>query len=117
MYLFRFEPGDGFSYRILFGRLPSGSALIPFYTLFGFAQGDDALISYPFDTLSVSFDTFARHMQTACPTASWGASDILLYTAWRVYAALVGRDEEDAEDHLPDWRSDWRRLLPAAALG
>lgn len=98
MYLFHLEPGDDVSYRFRFGRLEVPSRLITYYTLFGFAAGNNALISFPFDAVTVNFDTFDRPLDTAVHRVQWPDRDVLLYTAWRVYAALVGCDEEDAGD-------------------
>jgi hypothetical protein len=87
MHMFAFEPGDGTSYRVLFGRLASPTPLIPFYTVFGFAEGQDALITVVFSAPQVSFD------------------------------ALVGIPLDWMADTIGDWRDDWRAQLPMAALG
>jgi hypothetical protein len=115
MRLFQFSPGDGTSYRFLFGHLPADTPYIEAYTLFGYAEGDDALIVYPFDTSRVTLDTFARKLGTARHTQLAGDADVVLYTAWRVYAALTGTDEEDAAAYLPVWSHDWRLELFEAA--
>jgi hypothetical protein len=117
MHLFRFEPGDGTSYRILFGRLPAPTPLIPFYTLFGFAEGYDALIVYPFDTERVSYETFERHIDSATHRSTVNEPDQLIWRAYQVYKALVGIRGEGVMGAVPGWRDDWRDLLPTAALG
>ena len=116
MLLFSLEPGDGIHYRFVFGRLPSTTLHIPFYTYFAYAEGYDALIGFPFDTAAVSFDTFASALGSAQHTRLAGDPDYVLAGAWCVYAALVGADDEGMEVKL-DWRTGWRELLPTALLG
>jgi hypothetical protein len=107
MQLFRFEPGDGTSYRVLFGRLPGPNRFVPQYTLFGFGVGDAPLVCFPFDAPHVSFDTFARHLPLLVDDPE--EREAATWTAYHVYEALIG------EVHVapPDsWRVDWREQLP-----
>lgn len=110
---FSFEPGDGSSYRVLFGRTP-GRGLVPFYTVFGIAEGSsEAGCWYAFDTDHVSFDTFTQHL-----FAYTAFSPELALTAWRLWLAVTGQaDDAGAAAQLASWRDDWRRQLPTAALG
>ncbi len=114
MHLFMFQPGDGFSYRVLFGRMPSTTPLIPYYTVFGIAEGSsEPGLWYAFDTDMVSEDTFYRHINP------WATLSPQAYrTAWRLWLALTGQaDDAHVAQRLPAWRADWRRQLPAGALG
>lgn len=113
MHLFTFEPGDGLSYRALFGRLPSGSPLFSHYTVFGVAEFGDALITVVFTTDQISEDTFMRQWWTATYTNRMSEDGYIERLAWTLFAALVG-----APVTAPaGWRADWRRQLPAGALG
>ena len=116
MLLFSLEPGDGTHYRFVFGRLPSTTLHIPFYTYFAYAEGYDALIGFPFDAAAVSFDTFASKLGSAQHTRLAGDPDHVLAGAWCVYAALVGADDEGMEVKL-DWRVGWQAQLPTVLLG
>lgn len=110
MHLFTFEPGDGYSYLVLFGRMP-GRGLVPFYTVFGIAEGSsDPGVWYGFDTDQVSEATFYNYLHTA---------NMQTYeTSWRLWLALTGQaDDSDAASRLPAWRPDWRAQLPTAAMG
>ena len=114
MHLFVFEPGDGVSYRVLFGRLASSTPLIPFYVVFGIAEGSaEPGVWYAFDTEQIGERTFRRHTDlfaTLRTDAYW--------TAWRLWLALTGQaDDPDAAARLPDWRDDWRKQIPPAAMG
>lgn len=113
MHLFPFEPGDSVSYRILFGRMP-GQGLVPFFTVFGIAEGSsEPGVWYAFDTDRVSEAAFRRHIDLFATLHS-----STYWTAWRVWLALTGQpDDANAASHLPDWKADWRRQLPAAAMG
>lgn len=107
MHIFDFQPGDGTCYTILFGRLPAASPLIAHYTVFGYR--DDytrPLLTYPFNTERISFDTFASRLDHP------DVNPITLKTAWRVWCELVDSPSEDVADELPEWRSDWRDQLP-----
>lgn len=115
MHLFTFEPGDGVSYRVLFGRLPGRPPFLPFYTVFGIAEGSSEPGAwYAFDTDQVSEGTFQAHLY-----GQSGITDVRVYwTAWRLWLALTGQADDDyAAGQLPDWRDDWRRQIPTAALG
>lgn len=115
MHLFTFEPGDGYSYRVLFGRLPSQTPLIPFYTVFGFGEFGDALITVVFDTDQIDYDTFYVRWHTAMFTNAIATPGYLCDAAWALFAALT-RSRNSANDPL-GWRDDWRRQIPPAALG
>ena len=113
MFLFTFEPGDSMSYRVIFGRLP-GRGLVPFYTVFGIAEGAiEPGTWYAFDSVRVSEETFRRRIDlfVTCRSGTY-------WTAWRLWRALTGQaDDLDAAARLPEWREDWRRQLPPAAMG
>jgi hypothetical protein len=110
MRLITFEPGDGISYRILFGRLP-GHGLVPHYTVFGVAEGsNDPGAWYAFDHEQVSEDVFYDHIN---PFATLERSTYL--TAWRAWLALTGQaDDDHAATRLPPWRPTWREQLREA---
>lgn len=118
MHLFTFEPGNGLSYRILFGRLPSPVPhLFSHYTIFGVAVGgSDPGPWYAFNTDLVDYGTFARHLM------SDGARTMLdsetLDTAWAVWRVLTGAfmANEPTAATL-GWRADWRDQIPLAARG
>jgi len=107
MQLFEFQPGDGTSYTILFGRLPAASPLIAHCTVFGFR--DDytlPLLTYPFDNEWISFDTFASRLGQP------DVNPITLKTAWRMWCELVDSPSEGVADELLEWQPDWREQLP-----
>jgi hypothetical protein len=112
MRLFTFEPGDGFSYRVLFGRMP-GRGLVPHYTVFGIAEGSsDPGMWYAFDTDRVDEDIFYNHIN---PWAT--LSKQTFWIAWRLWLALNGQEDDvHAAGHLDDWRDDWRQQLPTEEL-
>ncbi len=114
MHLFTFEPGDGFSYRVLFGRMPSATPLIPYYTIFGIAEGGgEPGMWYTFDTERISEGMFYQSINP------WATLNYRTYrTAWRLWLALTGQaDDLLVAARLPAWRDDWRRQLPAGAMG
>ncbi|MBK8211823.1 MAG: hypothetical protein IPK78_19650 [Rhodospirillales bacterium] len=112
MHLFTFEPGDGLSYRVLFGRLPSATQLIPYYTVFGIAEGSgDVGAWYAFDTDRMSEETFSRYIAPALRNA------YVYCVAWRLWLALTGQADDDNAAEICEWRDDWRRQLPAGAMG
>lgn len=112
MHLFTFEPGDGLSYRVLFGRLPSQQPLFAAYTVFGVAEFGDALITVVFTTDQISEDTFFRHWRTATHTNRMSDLADFDLLAWTLFSALVG-----APANTPPGWDDWRLQLPAGALG
>ncbi|KAB8139740.1 hypothetical protein F8S13_26935 [Chloroflexia bacterium SDU3-3] len=112
--LFTLEPGDGTSYRVLFGRLPPASGQAAF-VLFGLAEGSDALITLVIpDTDRLSRERFGAHWQTARVTHALGDADDLEDTAYAVFAALVGIPDVPPPG---DWEPTWREQIPVAALG
>lgn len=115
MVLFPFEPGDGYSYRVLFDRVAAPTPFIPYYTVFGIAVGSsDSGVWYAFDTDQVSSAVFYDHLFSANASVSWDEK----MTAWRLWLALTGQaDDTQAQAQLPPWRADWRQQLPTAALG
>lgn len=118
MHLFTFEPGDGTSYRVLFGRLPAATPRIPHYLVFGFGEFGDALITLVFDTDRISYDAFIRRWQTARHTSTVNEAAYLRLAAWVVFAALSGQSYVlPPKLWLCGWRDDWRARLPVAALG
>ena len=116
MHMFDLEPGDGTTYRVLFGRLPPTSALFSSYVLFGLAEGTDAMITVAFTGTGelISADIFARHWQTATFTSAWGGLDYIERTAYTVFGALIGLPGIEPPG---DWAADWRDRLPTAVLG
>jgi hypothetical protein len=110
MHIFTFEPGDGVSYRVLFGRLPSASPFIPHYLIFGFGEQGDALITIVFDTEHVSSDTFDRRWATARHSDTVQTAAYLADAAWCLFCALTG----PAPAGLQGWRADWAERLPPA---
>jgi hypothetical protein len=116
MYLIIFEPGDGTSYRILFGRLPSQSpfpgptagAGFPHYTVFGIAEGSSEPGAwYAFDNERVTEDIFYDHIN---PFATLERTTYL--TGWRAWLALTGQaDDDQAAARLPEWKPMWREQL------
>lgn len=110
--LFTFEPGDGLSYRILFGRMRCESMVIPYYMLFGIAIGPvDPGAWFAFHRPNPTFDIFARHLAgQSQPTM---IDDQTLLTAWRVYRACMGLDDDHwSAAQLPAWRADWTAQIP-----
>lgn len=116
MHMWMFEPGDGTSYRVLFGRLPPTNALFAGYIVFGMAEGSDALITLAFtgDGDQISADSFAQHWHTATFTNAWGDPGYIERTTYTVIAALVGLPGIEPPGA---WAADWRTRLPVAALG
>ena len=113
MHLFTFEPGDGYSYKVIFGRMP-GRGLIPFYTVFGLAQGaTDPGVWYAFDTDQVSEEIFTQHLFAHIAT-----SDEYCALAWCLWQELTGQTT-DMAGGWPwlGWRPDWRRQLPVMTMG
>lgn len=115
MRLFTFEPGDGISYKVLFGRLPSETPLIPHYLIFGFGEAGDALIMVYFDTEQIDYDTFARRWQTAQHTNAMSGPYYIEIAAYSIFAALTG-NEEDSNPPV-NWPESWRQKLPAGLMG
>src|SRR5262245_44685655 len=97
MHLITFEPGDGTSYRILFGRLP-GRGLVPHYTIFGIAEGSSEPGAwYAFDHETASEDIFYNHVN-----AFVTMHQTTFRTAWRAWLFLTGQDDDDyAAGRLP----------------
>ncbi|HNP70386.1 MAG TPA: hypothetical protein PKK15_04735 [Kouleothrix sp.] len=116
MHLFVFEPGDGVSYRVLFGRLVAPAPMVAFYTIFGFAEYGDALITVVFDTEQISHSVFIKRWKTAEHVNTVGDSRYIRDAAWKTLNALVGDKSGDIAADL-GWRSDWRKQLPTAAMG
>lgn len=116
VHMFDLSPGDGTTYRVLFGRLLPTSALFSSYVVFGLAEGADALITMIFTGTGelISFDIFSNHWRTATFTSAWGSLDYIERTAYTVFAVFVGL----LDIELPtEWAADWRARLPLAALG
>jgi len=112
MVLFTFEPGDGNSYRVIFGRMP-GRGLVPYYTVIGIAEGSgEPGAWYAFDYEDINEETFRRHVDmfaTLHSEAYW--------TAWRLWLALTHQaDDPHAAARLPAWKPDWRAQLPPSEL-
>lgn len=116
VHMFDLSPGDGTTYRVLFGRLPPTSAFFSSYVLFGLAEGTDAIITLAFTGTGelISFDIFSNHWRTATFTSSWGGIDYIERTAYTVFAALIGLPDVEPPGN---WAEDWRERLPLAALG
>lgn len=114
MVLFPFEPGDGVSYRVLFGRVQSGTPLIPFYVVFGLGEAGDALVTLVLDTEVLSFERFCARWETVAFLQAEHGPTYMLDLAWVLFCALTGRAQDRS---LPGWREDWRQQLPAAAMG
>lgn len=113
VHVFDFSPGDGTSYRVLFGRLPPAHWMHHTCLVFGLAEGRDALVTLIFDTDGISAELFGRHWSTAAHTQTVNTPAYLEDAAYAVFAALVGR----TVPNIAGWRSDWREHLPTAALG
>lgn len=113
IHVFDLEPGDGVSYRVLFGGLP------PVYhpqwacIVFGFAEGRDALITVIFDIDDINNETFGRRWRTATQAQTVSSADYLEEAAYTVFSALLGR----AEQQPPEWCCNWCEQLPTATLG
>lgn len=112
-----FEPGDGNSYRVLFGRLPSPTPLIPFYTVFGLAEGQDALITVVLDGPATE-DSFLRRWYTAQHVQTINTPQQLGAMAYLLYLGLLEPhriDEADAwaDDVTESWAEDWESRLAA----
>ena len=107
MQLITFQPGDGRSYRVLFGRLP-GHGFVPYFLVFGIAEGSsDPGVWYAFDSESVREEIFLQHLFAHSAT-----SDEFSALAWRVWRALTSQtDDAHARRILPPWRADWRQQL------
>lgn len=115
VHMFDLSPGDGTSYRVLFGRLPPTNRLFSSYVVFGLAEGTDAMITVAFTGTGelISFDIFSQHWRTAKFMNAWGDLDYIERTAYTVFAALVGLPGVEPPG---DWAVDWRKRLPSAAL-
>ena len=116
IHMFDLLPGDQTRYRVLFGRLPPTSHLFSGYVVFGFAEGDDAMITLVFTGTGelISSDIFSQHWRTATFTNAWGDLDYIEHAAYTVFAALVGLPGVEPPGR---WDDDWRERLPRAALG
>jgi len=116
MYTFFFEPGDGCSYRVIFGRIDAVAprALVPGYTVFGIAEGyaePGAWYAFDANPRHISDETFHRHIYNGTIIAQ------TYWTAWRLWLALTGQgDDAMAARELPEWRADWREQLPLVEL-
>jgi hypothetical protein len=112
LHLITFEPGDGWSYRILFGRLP-GRGLVPYYTVFGIAEGSSEPGAwYAFDAppALISEETFSRHLGPGMP------SHRTYCVAWRAWLALTNQEDDDnVAEILDEWRDDWQQQLVVAS--
>ena len=113
LHLFDFEPEDGVSYRVMFGRMPPVHWLQQACIVFGFAEGRDALITVIFDTDSINDETFGRHWQTATHAQTVNNTAYLERSAYAVFCALVGYESYQ----IVGWKQNWREELPVAALG
>jgi len=116
VHLFDLLPGDETRYRVLFGRLPPTSRLFSGHVVFGFAEGDDAMITLIFTGTGelISRDIFSQHWHGAQFTRAWGDLDYIERAAYAVFAALVGLPGIEPPGR---WDDDWRERLPRAALG
>lgn len=97
----RFEPGDGYSYQVLFERHLAG------VLLFGIAERGEAgrwAVLAP----GVNEYQFFRSLdlETLGPQAR------VALTGWRAWRCLTGQDDDDnAAECLPDWNDDWEAQL------
>lgn len=110
MHLFTFEPGDGRSYRVLYGRVARCDASAV-RIVFGIAEGrGEPGMWCDFDTEQVSEETFYNCINV------WATLNAQSYrTAWRLWLALTGQaDDAQAAARLFHWRADWRAQLPHA---
>ena len=116
VHMFDLEPGDGTTYRVLFGRLPPTSALFSSYVVFGLAEGTDAMITVVFTGTGelISADIFAQHWRTATFTNAWGDLDYTERIAYTVFAALIGLPGVEPPT---EWAADWCERLPVSVLG
>jgi hypothetical protein len=99
-----FEPGDGTVYRVLVGQVRQ-------YTIFGFAEGSDALIPCALPGLFTEH-RFLNHYRTAKHTNLAGDADYVEQCAWATYAALTGQ----AVAVPSEWAVDWRERLMGAEV-
>lgn len=116
MNLFYFEPGDDTRYRVLFGTVPGHLPFTPQYTLFGFAEGDDPLITLVFgDPWNVTFDDFAEDWRKCRHAQPWGDPEYIERAAYNVFQVLVGR-AVDGWTLRHDWSPEWQSKLLRTAL-
>lgn len=112
MIIFPFEPGDGVSYQVLFGRVESPVPhLFPYYTVFGFGEAGDALITLTLNSEYVGAEAFFARWASARHTRALGAESYLAEAAFAVFCALTG----PAPAGLVDWAPDWAARIPARA--
>ena len=113
-HLFSFEPGDGTSYWVLFGRQQESWGS---YTIFGFGEHSSPLTVFPFQGRAhIPFATFIRSMRfNQSKPLYLGDSDYIEEAAWTVFCTLVGQHDERAE-LAEQWAPDWRFQLPQSLL-
>lgn len=100
--MLRFEPGDGYSYRVLFEETQTGEGL-----LFGIAERGEPGRWAAFDR-QVSAEGFFRGLDLL-PN---GRTLRLALTAWRVWRWLTGQEDDgNAAECLPDWTDGWEAQL------
>ncbi|GAB4203653.1 MAG: hypothetical protein OHK0022_28070 [Roseiflexaceae bacterium] len=112
MKLFRFAPGNGIEYRLLIGRAAAPPSIARFmpdggYTVFGFAEGDDALITVVLDA-PASFSSFARRWETARHVHLDSDPETLVEIAYAVYCSLVNLPWDYDP---PGWVATWREIV------
>ncbi|HEU4328836.1 MAG TPA: hypothetical protein VFS21_37210 [Roseiflexaceae bacterium] len=117
--LFRFAPGNGVEYRALFAQVPAPPTLARFmpnghYTVFGMAEGDDALITLVLDA-PVNYGPFADRWETAQHSGLISDPETLLDYAYPVYRSLMGLEVEISDP--PGWVRSWREILAQARGG
>lgn len=114
VHLINFEPGDGKSYKVLYG---APEAAFP-YTLLGLGEETDALVTVVLDGPATE-DVFLRRWATANHVGALNSPQQLAAMAFLLYLCLLQpqrRDDAGAweEDVAADWAEDWEdRLITA----
>lgn len=100
------NPGNGASYRLLIGTLPG-----PMHTLFGFAEGENALITLLLESKPLSFLEFCQRIRTAQFCEPQTTPTDIEHAAYAIYAALAGIQAEAPSGWQPGWEHELAELV------
>lgn len=105
--LFTLSPGDGITYRVLFGRVEVEQSLFQGYTIFGVAEGHDPIITAVLDATSrlplLDYESRAIYEGAHNTPAQMRA------IATAIYAALI---DVPGIPTPAGFRTDWMNDLP-----